>query len=199
MAGQPYEDPQLPPMTPAGYAPLPSHASWPTVLGIIMIIFGAFGTIGSLFGVFAGKFMALLLTQTGNASAEALQSPLIQKWMQLTSLFSGLGVAVAILLLVAGIGLIKRRTWALKASTVWAGTKITLGVANLLVNYVMQQKIAEAVSAGAIDADAAKLFARGGASLVAMLPGLLWVLALPVFVLIWLSLPNSKEETARWA
>jgi hypothetical protein len=52
------------------------------------------------------------------------------------------------------------------------------------------------VNAGAIDAEAVKGFVSGQA---AMLPGLLLGCALPVFVLIWLSLPNTKEETAAWA
>jgi len=196
MAGQPYGNPELPPTTPAGYAPVTSQAGWPTAIGIIMIIFGAFGTIGSVFGLFAWQLIKFALKQTGD-NADIFQAPLIQRSIQITTAFAGLGVVVAILLLVAGIGIIKRRAWAVKASTLWAILKIALATANGVATWIMQHKIAEAISAGAIDAEAGKII-RGGASPLSMLPGLIWACALPVFILIWLSLPNSKQETARW-
>lgn len=197
MAGQP-NGPQTPPTGSAGYLPPPPpQTSWPKTLGILMIVFGALGIPSNTMGLFARRLMEFAMKQAGHA--DVMQSELMQRWMQLTTAFSGIFMVLAVLLLTSGIGLLNRRVWAVKASTAWAGLKIILEVASMLGNWTMQKKLVEAVNAGAIDAEAVKGFVSGQSSLVAMLPGLLLSCALPVFVLIWLSLPNTKEETAAWA
>lgn len=186
-----------PPVAPAEYAAVPPpQTSWPKVLGILMIIFGVFGMIAGTLGLFARQLMELLFKQMGKS--EIMQSSLMQRWMTITVAFAAIGLLLGILQMVGGIGLVRRKLWAVAMSKAWAAAKIALAVVTMLSDWIMSQKIAEAAKEGLIDADAVKHLVRGGGSLVSMLPGLMMSIALPVFVLIWLALPNPREDISYW-
>lgn len=135
---------QLPPDDLAAH-----RAAWPTVIGVISIVYAAFGLFangcGTIFIYFGGATLSLM----GIDGAD-FQLPL---WLKIAQTVMGVfGVVLAIMLLAGAIGLIRRhassvrllRTWAVLAivSTVLG---IGIGFAAIQPNVELQMSIQEAI------------------------------------------------------
>ena len=128
------------------------RTTWPTVIGILGIIFGSLGVLSSLCGFFVGIFLKSML-----ASLSGEMSP--EEMAQITSavpdgmyvvIASAIGVLLAILLLVGSISLVKRRA----SCRVMLNAYVALGVVWLIASFTwnitvlypeMQQRQAELV------------------------------------------------------
>jgi hypothetical protein len=184
--------------------------SWPKTLGIIMIIFGSLGILcnGSSmyanYGYRALRALHEMAAKAGKGSAltseqlEFLREPLMHNWNLVLTTLLGLCAVLAVVLLACGIGMVGRHAWTVRISTTWAGIKIVLELVTAMGGWVVQQKIVHAIQAGILKEEAVP-----GELLETSVAGLSGQIALgvvfPIFVLIWLSLPNTREETAGWA
>jgi hypothetical protein len=111
-----------------------------TVFGILNIVFAVFGIIGMFASVF-------LLFPQANANNPVIQiihdSPAYAAWLKLSI---ALGAVVCVVLLAAGIGLLRLRPWARMASIIYAIYAILMGLVGMVVNYyfLVQPMLAQA-------------------------------------------------------
>ena len=142
-----------PPTDPSGVLPpddLAGHqASWPTVVGIISIVYALFGIVangcGTAFVYLGGQSLALMGIDAGD-----LQLPM---WLKIVQTVMGLfGMGLGILLLAGAIGLIRRRIASLGVLKVWAVLAIVstlvgigIGFAAITPNVQLQLDIQDAI------------------------------------------------------
>lgn len=189
------------PLTPPTQVELPSRTmpapapSWPSVLGIIAIVFGVFGTLTGAYGVLAPflmRFMAQIAPAAGRAGLHVAQ-----QWAAWGVANGALTGALALLLLAAGLGLLRRRRWACTASQVWAVLRIMLAGVQVGVAYFIQQDTLTAVSQQMPASMPSQQYVHSFAAL-GLVVSLLWYWALPVFLLIWLARGRVREHVAEW-
>lgn len=92
-------------------APPAKRSTWPTVLGVLGIIFGSLGVLMNLCGFFVGIFIkSMLASLSGDMSPEEMAriTTVIPDGMYVV-IGSVIGVVLAVLLLVGSISLLKRR------------------------------------------------------------------------------------------
>ncbi len=200
--------PQMPPPTPmtpptdAG-AIQPRKSTWPMVIGIIAIILGSLATLQGCMGLgwpaLAGLFTsALSEEQAGMMDATKSLTPLMM-------ISSGLTMAIAIVLLIGGIGLTKRSPRSPKTCRIWAGLKMLLVVYSSIVAYLVQQAQMEAMQR-MLEEDPNAPAAMVGffGTLMAIIGpvifvfAIVWGWALPIFMLVWFSRRKIKAEVAHW-
>ncbi len=181
------------------------HVIWPKVLGIVMIILGCLSIpigISSVYYNYGYRiYEARAKLGVGKPltpdQLEFLREPLIHDWNLISTAGLGLFVILAVVLLVSGIGMVRRRRWSVGVAKAWASIKIVVGLAMVAIGWIVKDRIAAAVASGNIQAetvpqDLMRVSAGGMTSQAVML------VALPVFVLIWLSLRSTKEEAVYW-
>ncbi len=109
---------------PVGMPPaLPSKA--PTVFGIIHLCYSALGLVSialSFGGLYAIKALFSTFKANGNESEVILNA--YEAVVQYTYINMAATVTFAIILLIAGIGLLKKKRWAQKLSIFWAVARI---------------------------------------------------------------------------
>ena len=112
--------------------------------------------------------------------------------------------ALSVWLLVAGIGILRRRPWSRPTSLGWAVGKMLYAVPASVLGYIQQTAMSAAVEdALASDPGASvptgffRFFESLGAVSVGC--GLLWAWALPIFLIIWFLRAPVKAEVERWA
>ena len=194
-----------PPVEP-GEIPHPTSA-WPKVIGVITIVFGALGILVYGCGGLIGNVIVVALSgaaQSGGAidPVNAAQMDVLRQYMPWTIL-SGLGsLALGVLLLVAGIGLLRRRSWSRKASVVWSILRMTYAIPTGVLGYIVNTAQFEAMEQAAASSSSpipsgffAIMHSLGPAGLGC---GLVWGWALPVFLLSWFSRSKIKAEVAQW-
>ena len=197
--------PQIPPPTPmttptvAGAIP-PKPSSWPMVIGVIAIIFGSLATLGGCFGLVSSLFLDQFMSLVPQGEAEEMTSAL--DGLKPALIISGaLTMVLAIVLLIGGIGLLRRRAWGRSTCLTWAVLKIVLVVGGSVLSYIVQQAQFQAMAedpnmAGSMPGFLPALMQAMG--VVGLVVGVLWGWALPIFMLIWFSRRKIKVETAQW-
>ncbi len=119
----------------------------------------------------------------------------LQGWSTWILISSALTVVIALILLVAGINLVRRRASGIKLGRVWAVLKMIFAVVGFFVGFVVQQEQFRQMTQ--------QNFPGGGNFYVVMAVagvtiGVLWSSAYPVFLLIWFSRAKVKSEYTRW-
>lgn len=198
-------EPPMPPPTPmtpptdAGAIP-PRRSTWPMVIGIIATILGSLAALGGCFGIgsslFLDQFMSLVPQGEDAEMTSAMQG--LKPAMIISA---SLTMVVAIVLLIGGIGLLRRRAWGRRTCMTWAGLKMVLVVCNSVLSYIFQQAQFQAMvedpnMAGNMPGFLPALMQAMGA--VGLVFGLIWGWALPIFMLIWFSRRKIKAEVAQW-
>lgn len=195
-ADDPPATPLAPPVRPTG-PPIPARRSdWPGVLGVIAIVLASLGILGACWGIAASllldaAFPGSFLFGVGAPVTTAAW----QVWLALSQAATGI---VAGLLLAAGIGLVRRRRWGVRASCCWAILKMIVVVLWTAVSYGAQQAQFRQTALS----NPGMPVPPTGLVTIAMLVGvgftILWGWALPVFMLIWFSRGRIKNEVAEW-
>jgi hypothetical protein len=175
--------------------------AWPTVIGVIEIVFGVLGAIRGVFGIFGPLLMELLAgfipKDASGAATFEIQRKVTADWAPVLIALAAVSLGVAVLLLIAGINLCRRRPSGANLSVLWAALKSALALGNAIVGYFVQADTLEAMrQAGQTTAGFGGL--ANSFALAGVVIGLLWALALPVFVLIWFARPAIKREVAGW-
>lgn len=187
--------PATPPTT-VGYVPPPPRQSvWPTVLGIISIIWGGLGTLGwCSTGVFALIWKPYMGFLTSNMPANQGEAEMFEKMRfddPLILVCAVLGLLLSIWLIVAGVYLIKRRPEGPRWCRIYSLLYIPIVVGYAFFYTRMQMGLFETLP------DAPRESANIMAVFTAVLTFLFYA-AWPVFLLIWLSRSKIKTEVAGW-
>ncbi len=190
-----------PPVEPGEIPHRPS--AWPMVIGVIAIIFGSLAILQGCFGAVSSLFMSSLsgLMPTEQATMlDAMEG--LKPWMIIGAVLT---LALGILLLVAGIGLVRRRAWSPTACMVWAGIKMVFVVGNTILADMAQQAQFEVMQEmmqqdpnmpAAMPAMMGSFMQVFGVFTIVL--GILWGWALPVFLLSWFSRSKVNSEVAGW-
>ncbi len=185
-----------PPTYPQPFVREAAPSSWPKVIGIIAIVLGSVAALFGLLGMFAPA-----LTEALSKNMPPEQQRLMEVTKQYSTaltLVSLISAVIGTVLLVAGIGLLKRLRRGVKLAIVWSIAKIAYELAYAGLNYRIQIQTWDAMK------DDPNLSTVGGG----MAGGLAWVTAVatllfgcafPIFMLIWFSRRKIKEETASWS
>jgi hypothetical protein len=178
----------------------PQGTKWPNVIGVICIVIGALGTIFGILGLVSQVFLGKVAQMMPAEEAEPLQHVMevSELWKSWTSAAGVLAALVAILLIVGGAKLTRRRSQAMGLLKTYAVLRIPVALFAAAINYKIQIAIYEAsgtmpgstttVSESAFRAIAAGQFAFSA----------IWGSALPIFLLIWFARARIKDEVRRW-
>ena len=188
-------DPTMPPPVLADSKP-----GWPTGLGIIALIFGIGGALATLFGL-VNYFVPAMATNAG------LPEDFYVKYRPTMVPITLLTAAIAILLAVGGILLLKRRQKSAKLLKTWSILKIAVSVISIYFGMQIQKETMEVMTAtvtGGEGGPGAESAAMVASTMSAMMPvimilSLLWAWALPVFFLIWFSRAKVQNEVSEMA
>lgn len=201
MSGDPHSfqpvAPFVPPTQPGGIRAPQGASSWPRIIGIIAIVLGALGILGGLYGMLAPWIVEAIASIMPRGTEGTLDAVVESaNWLIVTSIIT---TGVAALLLVGGVGLVKRRQWGVGTCRAWAVLKMLLVLLNTGVGYFLQQASLAALSEQT----------PGGAQMpqelvtamvvVGLIFGIAWGWAFPVFILIWLARGKIKAETSAWS
>lgn len=182
-------------------APVQSpQTSWPTVVGIIMIVLGALGSCINLWGVVAPVVMQALLstTQDQDPSTQAAAKAMAEHRVILT--ISGvMNLVLAAMLLTAGILLVKRSAGAARLSVIYAWLRIAGAVLAGFATYQMQQtQVNHMMNTSAMPPNMSPQMFMNIMLVVTVVFTVLWGWALPIFLLIWFNRRKIKDEVAGW-
>lgn len=174
---------------------------WPKVIGIIAIIFGSLALLQT---AVAPLMIPFSIKSTENAIAgDVDQKKLDTYFADLTSLSTlsavSLGI-VAIFLLVGGTLLLKKKKAAVPLLLIWAVLKMGFGCFFNYRNYLLMQTQFELMipaTGGGQEAEIVNSITTIS-SMVGMIFGSLWILAFPVFLLIWFSRSKVREFVRSW-
>jgi hypothetical protein len=150
---------------------------WPTIVGVISIVLGGGGAV-----VYGGSIVMVILR--GSLS-----------WPSGVTIVA---MGLAIWLLLAGIGVIRRQQTAAVSMRRWAITKTVLcavGFVVVLALTILAEDITDTITE-TLGTDVATL---GMATFyILLLAMLLWTILWPVFVLVWFSRASIQEQIGRW-
>lgn len=199
----PSAQPVAPPTQPGEIAAPQRSANWPIVIGTIAIVLGSGGILVGLWGAAAHLGMRLFewaMEQSQSSAVVGRQVAAMEAWLPWTVVSSLLATAIAILLLLGGIRLTKRRCSSIRLLKFWAVVKIPVVVIRAIAEVFMQESLFEIMSQS--PSSTSMPFGGGFLDLM-MVIGLVftlaWGWALPVFLIIWLSRGKIKNEVAGWA
>jgi len=186
MPGTPVAPPTMPDPNATGRRAL----AWPTVIGVIAIVFGVGGLLGSIGGV---VWQALLLA--GNLEAWGVQDADGAEAYAVPGLvLQAVAVLIPGALLVGGVLLVRRRRAAVRWLVTWAIVKLLHGAAAVVMGYLVQQAMLASMGAG--PAGPSRAFVNG-VMLASFTVTAVWITALPVFVLLWFTRPRVRADVAR--
>lgn len=185
----------MPPMQSA--PPVAKRSSWPTVLGVIALVMGGMSVLGGCVGLGSMFAVDWLIEMAGEE--EAGQLLVLRDW-KLYTIISQIGtMLLAVVLITAGVGLLKRSAWAATLCMVWAITKLIFELACFVPAMQLQsEQMAASLedSSGQVPAGfegMMQAFAIGSMCLTYV-----FILALPAFFIIWFLRRPVREEVARW-
>lgn len=171
--------------------PLVRASVWPTVVGIIGIIYASLG----LFGTFCGLAFLFILPsyadwlQSFGMSEQEVQemqtSMLPVSWTVFTSL---VGLALVILLFVGAVRLLRRQASGARLCALWSWMIIPWTIIATVITLVIHLN-APVPSGG--------LGQQIGAAIVTVIEAAI-ELVLPVFMVIWFSRATIKSQVAQW-
>jgi hypothetical protein len=172
----------------------PASPVWPTVIGVISIVFGLLGALQGCGGIvmpFAMNGLTGLMPDDQSKAVFAGMSDHLA-W----GVAAGVtGMAVGVLLLTAGIGMVQRRRWGVRAHTIWAVLAILQSGVGGVYGFLIQQSQFQAMKAGGMPPTP---FPMEAFAAVGVLVGLLFACAYPVFMLVWVFRSVIRDQVAGW-
>lgn len=188
--------------------PTPSQAKggvWRKIIGIISIIFGSLALLQSAMAPIMIPFTRKTMESSVNddAGMERLNA-YMEKLSSLSMLSAVVIGLLSLVLLVGGILLLKKNKIAPVLLMSWAVLKMVGGTFLNYKNYLLMQDQLEILSPsmqvegfGAAEAEAFNSITSISA-MVGLVGGTLWLLAFPIFILIWFNRKKIKDEVRSW-
>lgn len=171
-------------------------AAWPTVLGVLSLIF-------SVGGVFIGASTALQPLIMSFASSIAGEQPafaVARKWMYVSMGTGIVGGLIAIVLLVGAILLLRRNPVSIRILSVWAILKIIFALGSSVIATFMQLEQAQAIAGTPTGGAPMPISANAmsAISILGILMSLMWAMAFPFVLLVWFRRQTVRAEVQRW-
>lgn len=199
----PIDPAAAPPTTQGDFVPVKPPESWPTVIGVISIIFGSLGVLSGACGgallLLSGPLVSMIPEEQASEMEVQLSSglpyPVLQGGVML------LEFVISVMMLVGGIMLLRRKR---SARGLLVGTALLDLLANTVgavVGFLVMQAQMKAMQE---NAEMAQQMPAGIGALVQGAGGVMvfvqWLfLAIwPVFVLIWFSRSKIRESVETW-
>jgi hypothetical protein len=164
-------------------------------VGVIAIIFGGFGMLGGLIGMLTPAMLPFLKSLPGQAPGTY---DAIERYTGIQVLTGALTMLTAALLLIGGIGLLRRSRTAARILVFWAVLKLIVVLGNVSFGALIQHQQLQDIQA-AQPGPVPQAAMLGTMVVLTVVIGVLWGWALPVFMLIWMNRSSIKAETASWA
>ena len=178
----PAVSPDLPPALPS---PVPK------VFGIIHICYAVLGGVGAFFGLIA-MFAMKMLAEKGGEEFKEIQ-PIVEAYSGMASYMYvdvALKLLLGVLLLVAGIGLLKRKAWAIKLSVVWAVSRMIIAAGMLFWGLSVAAEFQDSLG-GASGEQQVKI--EQMTQSVGNVMGIIMISVYPVVSLIFLTKKNVRD------
>jgi cytochrome c biogenesis protein CcdA len=178
---------------------LESPKSWHRTLGTIAIIFGS---LGLLQGVIAPFTLLIVERQMQAAVKMGAEQEAVDSYLAQLKTVSYLGAAtyflLGILLLVGGILLLRKRSASATILKIWAVLKIAGGAFILFKNSSLTKMQMELMfSSQGKEAEVVGSIATY-AVWFGIIFGMIWLCALPIFLLVWFNRSKIKQDIATW-
>ena len=179
--------------------------TWKKIIGIISIIFGALAIIQSAMAPVMIPFTRATMESsvTDDAGKEKLDA-YIEKLTSLSMMSSVILGLLSVLLLVGGVLLIKQNKIAPTLLISWAILKMVAGGYLNFKNYLLMQDQFEILTPTAqiegFGAAETEMFNNitSISAMVGLVGGTLWLMAFPIFILIWFNRRKIKAEVRGW-
>lgn len=166
-----------------------SRSTWPTVVGVVSIVFGGLGVVGAI----ATPFTAGMAPPDANMPPPPEGAALFIQGAQ-----NCLALILAVVLLTGGIGLLQRRGWSRPTLMGWSIAKLILVAIGIVVGF-LGGGAAQIEQMNQQFADAGMDFAVSqGMVITATIVSAIWFAAWPIFLLIWFSRGTIKNEVDAW-
>jgi hypothetical protein len=186
-----------PPTQPVQMVSEAPKPSWPTVIGVIGIVFSACAIL-TMIASFASKYFMPASLQPPDTKVRAMMKAVEAKWAPWTNTISIVAVIIAGQLLYASTILLKRRASAGRVVRLWAAIKIGFELIGMPVGYfIIEETMAVYSSNSPSPVPLGSAMALGGA--IGAIFALIWGCSFPVFLLIWFSRRPVQEEMVRWS
>ncbi len=175
-------------------------SKWPTTLGIVSIIFGIGGILQGGMAPFSAAIAKNSMTVFVDKGADQAQvDDFLIKLQSNAYLSGGIYLVLGLILLVGGIMLLKRKPASAVVLQTWAVLKI-LGGGFVIFKSMAIQKMQMQIMFSASGGSEAEMI--GNITKYAMWFGLafgfLWLIALPVFLLIWFNRDTTRAHMSEW-
>ena len=190
-----------PPTQAGDFVPLAPPEGWPTVIGVLAIIFGSLSIIGGVcnlatllvYGFFFGLLPAEMQEQLKDQVATSAPYPVPQAGMALVEF------ALAIVLLAGGVMLVRRNPKAGGVLTVFAGLDLISNTLGAVLGYfVTGAGIAAMKENPQMQQAAGFLGLMQGFGVVMVAVGWLLSAIWPVFLLIWFRRAKIRASMGAW-
>lgn len=163
----------------------------PRVFGIIHIVYASLGTIYALFGVgmmFVVK--AMMEKMSGEHKEAKVFLEAYDQLMVYTFIDTGFKVVLGVVLLIAGVGLLKKKLWAQKVSLFWSVARIVVAVGMVILTLGPTREFQEkANQIGGEQQEQFQQIAQGVGSIV----GIIFICIYPVLCLIFLTKKRVRD------
>jgi hypothetical protein len=199
------EAPIIAPPTIAGrIGKAPTRAAWPVWIGVVSLtlaLMSAFMAGSMAMTMAMGTFSRISVPQGAVNPFEGMVRYATP--MAITCAFT---ILLAIAAIIAGIGLMLRKRWAVTLTMWWAVLKLLCALAiSITFGLVQRAQIEAGIAAGAASRPGTPgpppgfVSAIGGGVAIVM-GGFLfvWLILLPVFMLVWFTRRGVKDEVAIW-
>ncbi len=181
---------------PPGAPPHRHPTSWPGVFGVLGIIFGSLGALGKL-GSFSWPIFRPWMMEWISRSVPRHEYDFIREFMPHNAYILSSGIielGLAVLLLVAGIHLLKRRQSGARLIKLWAIISIPWALLESGFGMsITRDLIPRLHDYGVHDIPFVGFFTSVGIGI-----GLLFALAVPIFVLAWFASRRIATEVEGW-
>ncbi|MCW5756997.1 MAG: hypothetical protein KIT54_07175 [Phycisphaeraceae bacterium] len=183
-----HSTPSETPPTEAGPIVAANRPAWPTVIGILLIIFGSIGLLQRVVGL-----VASLVMPNVPFFADMLPPPHLWTWTLVLGVAS---LPVSLLHLLAGVQTLRRRPSAYALAMGFVLYAVVVLVPGTILQYYTSQW---QIQQSAQQSQPMPAFVAGGAFMLVMIAfGALFSLAWPTFIAIWFNISRHKEHVRSW-
>lgn len=195
--------PTPPPTVP--YVPIPAKLpAWPKVIGILHIVYASLLMLGGIMGGIYAVIFTFISSAVGNAAGNAQEAAMFEAmgtYIPIVSCGWFINGLLGIVLLIAGIKMIKRQPQGASLTTfwTWAETVTILVMATMQgFFYTRMFDAMSAVGAGPGGGPAMPAGFSTGMGVATAIFIVVFGLIYPVFLFIWMSRRSVRDHIAEW-
>lgn len=183
-------------------SPVHAQSNWPTVIGVLSMVLGTLAALNALSTLFFGILGPWLFDAIGISKdpqfAASFQST--RDNVLLIAINGVVSLFLGVLLAFAGLRIIQRRASGVRLSRIWAWSKIAFSVfgsaTGAYISLSQLDSTKQQMAAPGVPAFVVNIL--GPTMIVLIFLSFLWLLAYPVFTLIWFRRAGVRQTVATW-